>query len=86
MSYSLITTTNVSLRVIEQLFNSTIFQSLHSKPIAKKIKNTSIGQRLGNIKYIFFEKLYFDCIELFSNQFTEKETKIIRFDSTLVSI
>lgn len=84
--YSLVTTKNTSLRVMEQLFNSYLFQSIHSKPIANEVKYTSIGQRLASINYTFFEKLYLDCINLFGDKLTEKENRIIRFDSTLVSI
>jgi hypothetical protein len=84
--YSLVTTKNTSLRVMEQLFNSYLFKSIHSKPIANDVKYTSIGQRLASINYAFFEKLYLDCINLFGSELTEKENRIIRFDSTLVSI
>lgn len=84
--YSLVTTKNTSLRVMEQLFNSYLFKSIHSKPIANDVKYTSIGQRLASINHAFFEKLYLDCINLFGSELTEKENRIIRFDSTLVSI
>lgn len=84
--YSLVTTKNTSLRVMEQLFNSYLFQSIHSKPIANEVKYTSIGQRLASINYTFFENLYLNCIDLFEDKLTEKESRLIRFDSTLVSI
>ncbi|MEX0598118.1 MAG: hypothetical protein WD512_16640 [Candidatus Paceibacterota bacterium] len=84
--YSLVTTKNTSLRVMEQLFNSYLFKSIHSKPIANDVKYTSIGQRLASINYAFFEKLYLHCIKLYSTKLTESKHKIIRFDSTIVSI
>ena len=84
--YSLIYSKENSLRVMEKIFNSYLFQTLHPEPIATNVRHSSLGQRLGSIKADFFEKLYYDCLHMYSSDLNEKENKILRFDSTIVSI
>lgn len=85
--YSLLNVKENSLRAMEKTFSSFLFQELQSAQTSKKIRHSSIGERLRNINSDFFEQLYLDSIRLYSKYLTDKDSKgVLRFDSTIVSI
>ena len=78
-----------SLRVMENIFSSYAFSHLSDKPKEQKIHYSSISERLSRADAAFFEALYNDCLERFSAQFPSKgnkQHKLLRFDSTLISL
>ena len=84
--YSMLSTKKGSLRVMEEFFSSFSFRKLASLN-GESVRYNSISERLNSINVEFFEKLYEECCKQFSTFFTPKETdKLLRFDSTLVSI
>jgi len=84
--YSLLNVKENSLRVMERTFNSYLFQQLQPQSGSPNIRHSSIGERLQNINAEFFEKLYQDCLSQYAKQVNERDDKILRFDSTMVSI
>ena len=85
--YSLLNVRENSLRVMEKTFNSFFFQQLQPSQTSRKIRHSSIGERLSSINADFFEKLYHDCVQLHFKHFGDKDNKgVLRFDSTIVSI
>jgi hypothetical protein len=84
--YSILNVKENSLRVMERTFSSYLFQRLQSKPIAAKVRHSSLAERLRTINVAFFEMLYQDCLQSYAKYFDEKEKNILRFDSTIVSI
>lgn len=78
-----------SLRVMENIFDSYTFSHLAGKPEGQKIHYSSLSERLSGIDASFFEQLYLDCRERFSTHLLSKSgknDKLLRFDSTLVSL
>jgi hypothetical protein len=83
--YSMLSTKQGSLRVMEEFFSSFSFQKL-AYLNGESIRYSSLSERLNSINVEFFEKLYEECGSQFSKFFDAKEDNILRFDSTLVSI
>jgi hypothetical protein len=85
--FSLLNSDKASLRIMENLCDSIPFKILTQKQNLK-IKRTTIAERMANVNYIFFEKifeaLYAKFSPLLKNQKGQKD--ISRYDSTLVSL
>ena len=58
--FSMITEKHNSLRVMENIVNSYVFNNIINKNKQKSIKYSSISERLSIIKVDFFEQLYQD--------------------------
>lgn len=85
--FSLLNSEKASLRIIENLCESVPFKMLTRKQNLK-VKRTAIAERMANVNYIFFERifevLYAKFSPLLKNQQGQKD--ISRYDSTLVSL
>lgn len=86
--FSLLNSDRLSLRVIEEFFNSEQFSSFADKG-KTKVKHSGIGDRLGKIDFEFFQKIFEHLSEKFKTIFNRREIrkkyKITKFDSTLLS-
>ena len=86
---SLLDSKNISLRVMEEIYNSPQFTKFSSKRKSNKTKHSTISDRLANIDYIFFEKIFENLSKKFNKSFNTPEAgkrNIAKFDSTLVSL
>ncbi len=86
---SLLDSRNISLRVMEEIYSSPQFTKFSSKRKDNKTKHTTISDRLANIDYSFFEKIFGSISKEFSKSFNAPEAgerNIAKFDSTVVSL
>jgi len=84
---SVLESERVSLRVMEDLYNSRKFQFFAGESVGRKTKFTSLSDRLINIKAEFFEELFKATYHVLSRNFKGEQIKkhsIIRFDSTSI--
>lgn len=86
---SLLDSRNVSLRVMEEIYSSSQFTKFSSKRKDNKTKYSTISDRLANIDYSFFEKIFGSISKEFTKSFNTPEAgkrNIAKFDSTVVSL
>jgi hypothetical protein len=79
---------DVSLRVLETIFSSRRFQTLFPTKVSG-VKHSSIGMRLENIKYAYFERIFESLLthpELQQICFGDKKIQTHKIDSTFVGI
>ncbi|MEI7669640.1 MAG: IS4 family transposase [Pseudomonadota bacterium] len=76
-----------SLRTMESAYESIVFKLLNNS-IKKKqqVRFSSISERLSVMKAAYFEKLFYAVIGIYGEEIKEKETTLIRFDSTIVAL
>jgi Transposase DDE domain len=87
--YGLLTQKELSLRILETLFENTRFQTFAEITNVKPTDHSSIGDRLSTMKLDYFEAIYKQMSQRLSKEFSAvelKNIKIVRFDSTIVSI
>jgi IS4 transposase len=86
--YTLLSTKKGSLRVMESVFSSYKFKSFYKIAQEKQTKYNSIRDRIDTIKVEYFERLFESCYDIFSKQLNaeKQESKIMRFDSTMVAL
>lgn len=84
--YSMVSVKQNSLRVMEGIFNSYVFKNLVNSNDKKSIKHSSISERLSIINVDFFKQLYQDCLSRFPGYRFENSDRVLRFDSTLLSV
>ena len=85
---SILDSKNISLRVMEEIYNSPQFAALSLKG-NNKTKHTTISDRLANVNYLFFEKIFNCLCKEFNKTFNIPEagkTNIAKFDSTIISL
>jgi len=86
--FSLLNSDRLSLRVMEEFFNSEQFITFADKG-KTKIKHSGIGDRLSKINFEFFQKIFEYLSQKFKTIFNRREIRkkyeIIKFDSTLLS-
>lgn len=85
---SLLNSKNISLRVMEEIYESPQFATLSSKE-NNKTKHTTISDRLANIDYLFFKKIFENLSQEFYESFDilkQGKKNIMKFDSTIVSL
>ena len=73
----------ISLRMLEMLINQGVsgFQGV------VKVSYSGIAKRLKIIKWKYFEHIYVDLINKFSNELSKKDRiKLHRFDSTIINL
>lgn len=75
-----------SLRTMESAYESIAFKLLNTQFKSKKIRFSSISERLSSIEPAYFERLYNVCIEKYGSLLTPSKPSLIRFDSTIVSL
>lgn len=83
--YTLLNTHKASLRVMEEFYHSTSFQSISPKEL-KSIKYNSLSDRIATIKAEFFERIFEESYQKFEEYFTEEPSGLLRFDSTLIGL
>jgi hypothetical protein len=86
--YSLIECQRNSLRTMEDIFNSSAFKFLFNLDPKRKVRYSSISERLSVINIDFFKKSYELIYNQFSQYYSEEEIeglKLIRVDSTMVA-
>jgi transposase len=86
--YSLIECQRNSLRTMEDIFNSSAFKFLFNLDPKRKVRYSSISERLSVINIDFFKKCYELIYNQFSQYYSEEEIeglKLIRVDSTMVA-
>jgi len=86
---SLLDSKNISLRVMKEIYNSPRFTTLSSKGKNNKTKHSTISDRLANIDYLFFKKIFENLSQEFDKSFNIPEAgkrNIAKFDSTIVSL
>ena len=86
---SLLDSRNISLRVMEEIYSSPQFTKFSSKRKDNKTKHSTISDRLANIDYTFFEKIFRSISKEFNKSFNTPEAgkrNIAKFDSTVVSL
>ena len=86
---SLLDSKNISLRVMEEIYNSPRFTTLSAKKENNKTKHSTISDRLANIDYLFFKKIFENLFQEFDKSFNISEAgkrNIAKFDSTIVSL
>jgi hypothetical protein len=87
--YAILSGKNVSLRILEAIFNSEKFYHLFNFKNSKHIRHSGIGMRLANIDYHYFEKIFNYLLgsqpvdEMF---FSHKKINARKIDSTIVTI
>ena len=88
--YSLLTEKKATLRTMEQVFHSPLFQSSAGMEAQKSTSYNSLHDRISTIPAAYFEDLFNHCRERFEALFQKQNTvsgkTLLRFDSTLVSI
>lgn len=85
--YSLIECQRNSLRTMEDIFNSSAFKFLFNLD-SKRVRYSSISERLSQISIDFFQKSYELIYNQFGQYYSEEEIenlKLVRVDSTLVA-
>ncbi|GDX52663.1 hypothetical protein LBMAG27_17100 [Bacteroidota bacterium] len=75
-----------SLRTMESAYESIVFNLLNSGSKKQQISFSSISERLSVMKPEYFEKLYRAIVKIYAGEIKEKESTIIRFDSTIVAL
>lgn len=87
--HGLLSEKTMSLRVLEELYSTPIVQNMIGSNSDRKIDHSSLASRLSIINVEYFKALF----EHYSNQFASnysseeiKEHRIIRFDSTMVTL
>lgn len=86
--FSLAQTTRVSLRYIENIYNSAMFQQ-HLDDNTKKTRgrHSSFADRLRKIKVEYFATIFHHLVETYHTQLPSKTTAdIYRFDTTIIGI
>lgn len=86
--FALLNQRKVSLRILEEIFNSQKFQALFTVP-KRTIRHSGLGMRLATIDFRYFERI-FDylllSLKLQSIRFGDKQVSVRKIDSTLVNI
>lgn len=84
--YTLAKTNRLSLRIMEFIYESTIFQKMVNV-VKPKTRHSSLADRLNKINADYFSEIFSYLADKYKSQFVQKDAKIIRkFDSTLISL
>ena len=87
--YGLLTQKALSFRILETLFEKPVFRQYASIPEGLSTDHSSLAERLSFINVEYFEELFEEISKILSLCFPAKKLesyKIIRFDSTLISL
>lgn len=84
--YTLAKTDRISLRMMEFIYETTIFQKMVNV-VKPKARHSSLADRLNKINSDYFNEIFVYLTNKYKNQFTQKNSKAIyKFDSTLISL
>lgn len=86
--YGVLNCKNISLRILEAIFNSEKFKKLFQIN-TKTIKHSGLGMRLANINYRYFEKIFqylLDVKKVNEICFVKKKINTRKIDSTIVTL
>lgn len=75
-----------SLRTMASLYETLFFRLINRNHQQKSIRFNSISTRLSVINPEYFEKLFENCVALYKQHLGEDKERIIRFDSTIVTL
>lgn len=84
--YCMVTEKDNSLRGMQPAFESAVFQSLAGSSSSGTISYSSISERLGKIKWEYFQQIFDACVGAYSEALGKEKSAVIRFDSTIVSL
>lgn len=84
--YSLLTNSQASLRVLENVFNSYKFKAITGLDEDIQTRYNSIRDRIATIPSDYFKDLFHFCCNRFSKQLQGVSSNILRYDSTMVAI
>jgi hypothetical protein len=79
----------LSLRVLEELFNTPKFKTLSDIKNDSKTRHSSIRDRITTINQSYFEELFYKIADLLNRKYKRKDFgkySVERFDSTMVSL
>jgi hypothetical protein len=79
----------LSLRVLEELFNTPKFKKLSGIKEDSKSRHSSIRDRITTINQSYFEELFYKIADLLNRKYKRKDFgkySVERFDSTMVSL
>jgi len=86
--FGLLESTRISLRSLEDIYNSRKFRYLFNLCHSRDAKYNSISDRLKTMEVSYFEEIYKCVFSIFSDLYSDKEAikyKIVRVDSTMVA-
>lgn len=75
-----------SLRIMESAYESIAFSLFNVTANKQSVRYNSISERLSSIDPVYFEKIYYKCVDIYGPLIGEKANTIIRFDSTIVAL
>jgi Transposase DDE domain len=84
--YSLLTNRQVSLRVLETVFNSYHFKAVCCLEAGEHTRFNSLRDRIATIQSEYFQKLFYHCFDTYSKVMNNEHPALIRYDSTMVAI
>lgn len=84
--YCILTEKETSLRGMQSAFETSVFRAFANTTDAGSISYSSISERLSVIEFSYFEKIFSSCVKSYKGEFDKKRNRIIRFDSTIVSL
>ena len=86
--FSLAETTRISLRLIEKVYESALFQQLAMKKNGhSQARHSSFADRLSKIDVRYFEAIFNHLVDKYHKNLPEKTARqIYRFDSTIIGI
>jgi len=86
--YGILNCKNISLRILETIFNSEKFKNLFDLKI-KSIKHSGLGMRLTGVDYRYFEKIFqylLDSDTVKEIFFAQKRINVRKIDSTIITL
>jgi len=86
--FSLAETTRISLRIIEKVYESALFQQLAMKKSDhSQARHSGFADRLSKINVRYFEAIFNHLVDKYHKNLPEKNARqIYRFDSTIIGI
>lgn len=75
-----------SLRTMESAYETVFFKLINRKHHRGGISISSISERLSNMNFAYFERLYQICTKLYKQDIGKDANSFIRFDSTIVAL
>jgi hypothetical protein len=86
--FSLSETTRISLRVIEKVYNSVLFQQHVGDDAHQRSRHSSFAERLSKINYEYFERIFTYLSTTYQDRFTAhaQYNHLYRFDSTFMGL
>jgi len=86
--YAILNSKSISLRMLQAIYNSDKFKNLFDLG-KQKIKHSGIADRLTNINYQYFEKIFrylIDSHQVDEIIFANKKVNVRKIDSTIVTL